>query len=57
MLNKMNQVHGKGDIYISPKNNHDTKFGILHFAGAVYYDSKGMIGLEDFIVVFWFYMI
>ncbi|KAA0713123.1 Unconventional myosin-VIIa [Triplophysa tibetana] len=43
MLNKMNQVHGKGDIYISPKNNHDTKFGILHFAGAVYYDSKGFL--------------
>lgn len=54
MLNKMNQVHGKNDIYISPKNNHDTKFGILHFAGAVYYDSKGMTGLQDFIVVFGF---
>ncbi|KAI7807246.1 putative unconventional myosin-VIIb-like, partial [Triplophysa rosa] len=43
MLNKMNQVHGKDDIYISPKNNHDTKFGILHFAGPVYYDSKGFL--------------
>lgn len=48
MLNKMNQVHGKDDIYISPKNTHDTKFGILHFAGAVYYNSKGMIELQDF---------
>nr|XP_055069781.1 LOW QUALITY PROTEIN: unconventional myosin-VIIa [Misgurnus anguillicaudatus] len=43
MLNKMNQVHGRGDIYMSPKNNHDTKFGILHFAGVVYYDSKGFL--------------
>jgi len=41
MLNKMNAVHGKGDIYMSPKNNHDTQFGIRHFAGVVYYDSKG----------------
>lgn len=41
MLNKMNHVHGKGDIYMPPKNNHDTQFGIRHFAGVVYYDSKG----------------
>lgn len=41
MLNKINQVHGKGDIYIPPKNNHDTQFGIRHFAGVVHYDSKG----------------
>ncbi|CAM4624535.1 unnamed protein product [Leuciscus chuanchicus] len=43
MLNKMNQVHGKGNIYMSPKNNHDTQFGIRHFAGVVYYDSKGFL--------------
>lgn len=41
MLEKMNQVHGKGSIYISPKNNYETQFGVSHFAGAVYYDSKG----------------
>uniref|UniRef100_A0A3Q2Y1Q6 Unconventional myosin-VIIa-like n=1 Tax=Hippocampus comes TaxID=109280 RepID=A0A3Q2Y1Q6_HIPCM len=40
MLQKMNQVHGKGSIYISPKNNYETQFGVSHFAGAVYYDSK-----------------
>ncbi|XP_048055664.1 unconventional myosin-VIIa [Megalobrama amblycephala] len=43
MLNKINQVHGKGDIYLPPKNNHDTQFGIRHFAGVVYYDSKGFL--------------
>ncbi|KAI2663543.1 Unconventional myosin-VIIa [Labeo rohita] len=43
MLHKMNQVHGKGEIYLAPKNNHDTKFGIQHFAGVVYYDSKGFL--------------
>ncbi|KAM6921827.1 unconventional myosin-VIIb [Xenentodon cancila] len=43
MLQKMNRVHGKGDIYIPPKNNHDTQFGVRHFAGEVYYDSKGFL--------------
>ncbi|XP_021333026.3 unconventional myosin-VIIb isoform X2 [Danio rerio] len=43
MLNKMNQHHGKGDIYMPPKNNHDTQFGIRHFAGVVHYDSKGFL--------------
>ncbi|KAF7663122.1 hypothetical protein LDENG_00218190 [Lucifuga dentata] len=43
MLQKMNQVHGKGDIYIPPKSNYETEFGIQHFAGVVYYDSKGFL--------------
>lgn len=42
MLQKMNQVHGKGKIYLPPKNNYETHFGIQHFAGVVYYDSKGI---------------
>ncbi|KAF3691274.1 Unconventional myosin-VIIa [Channa argus] len=43
LLQKMNQVHGKGKIYISPKNNYETQFGIRHFAEEVYYDSKGFL--------------
>ncbi|XP_071373725.1 unconventional myosin-VIIb [Centroberyx affinis] len=43
MLEKMNLVHGKGHIYIPPKNNYETQFGIRHFAGVVYYDSKGFL--------------
>uniref|UniRef100_A0A3Q1FFD4 Unconventional myosin-VIIb-like n=1 Tax=Acanthochromis polyacanthus TaxID=80966 RepID=A0A3Q1FFD4_9TELE len=43
MLQKMNQLHGKGDIYIPPKNNYETQFGIQHFAGVVYYDSEGFL--------------
>uniref|UniRef100_A0A672G4R0 Si:ch73-194h10.2 n=1 Tax=Salarias fasciatus TaxID=181472 RepID=A0A672G4R0_SALFA len=43
LLQKLNQVHGKGNIYLTPKNDHDTQFGIQHFAGAVYYDSKGFL--------------
>ncbi|XP_072246199.1 unconventional myosin-VIIb [Leuresthes tenuis] len=43
MLQKMNQVHAKGSIYIPPKNDHDAQFGIRHFAGVVHYDSKGFL--------------
>ncbi|XP_066519124.1 unconventional myosin-VIIb [Hoplias malabaricus] len=43
LLNKLEKVHGKSKIYLSPKNNHDTNFGIQHFAGPVYYDSKGFL--------------
>lgn len=43
MLQKLNQAHGTGSIYIPPKNNYETQFGIQHFAGVVYYDSKGII--------------
>ncbi|XP_053177675.1 unconventional myosin-VIIa [Scomber japonicus] len=43
MLQKMNQHHGKGDIYLPPNNNYETQFGIRHFAGVVNYDSKGFL--------------
>ncbi|XP_039985647.1 unconventional myosin-VIIa isoform X1 [Xiphias gladius] len=43
LLQKINQVHGKGEIYIPPKNNYESQFGIQHFAGVVYYDSKGFL--------------
>lgn len=44
MLEKLNQNHGKGGIYIPPKNNYETQFGVRHFAGVVHYDSKGTFG-------------
>ncbi|MEQ2283274.1 hypothetical protein AMECASPLE_009487, partial [Ameca splendens] len=43
MLQKLNQFHEKGKIYMPPKNNYETEFGIQHFAGVVYYDSKGFL--------------
>uniref|UniRef100_A0A3Q2GJ36 Myosin VIIB n=1 Tax=Cyprinodon variegatus TaxID=28743 RepID=A0A3Q2GJ36_CYPVA len=43
MLLKLNQIHSKGTVYIPPKNDHETKFGIQHFAGRVDYDSKGFL--------------
>ncbi|KAM3619073.1 uncharacterized protein V6R79_002572 [Siganus canaliculatus] len=43
MLYKLNQIHGKDGIYIAPKNDYETKFGIQHFAGVVHYDSSGFL--------------
>uniref|UniRef100_A0A803U121 Myosin VIIB n=1 Tax=Anolis carolinensis TaxID=28377 RepID=A0A803U121_ANOCA len=43
MLNKINMHHGRSKIYIPPKNVHDTVFGINHFAGVIYYQSKGFL--------------
>lgn len=41
MLNKLNFQHKLNTYYIPPKNNHETQFGIQHFAGVVYYETKG----------------
>ncbi|XP_029309255.1 LOW QUALITY PROTEIN: unconventional myosin-VIIb-like [Cottoperca gobio] len=43
MLNKMNQQHRGNKTYIASKSEHDTDFGICHFAGSVHYDSKGFL--------------
>ncbi|KAM3932114.1 unconventional myosin-VIIb isoform 2-T2 [Leptodactylus fuscus] len=43
MLTKLNSFHGKSNIYIAPKSVHDTKFGINHFAGLVYYETEGFL--------------
>uniref|UniRef100_I3KT63 Si:ch73-194h10.2 n=1 Tax=Oreochromis niloticus TaxID=8128 RepID=I3KT63_ORENI len=43
LLQKMNQFHEKGGIYLPPKNNYETQFGIEHFAGKVFYDSQGFL--------------
>lgn len=41
MLNKLNFQHKLNSYYIPPKNNHETQFGIQHFAGVVYYETRG----------------
>ncbi|KAF5898435.1 unconventional myosin-VIIa isoform X2, partial [Clarias magur] len=43
LLQKMLKFHEKGKVYIPPKNSYDTNFGIEHFAGPVYYNSKGFL--------------
>uniref|UniRef100_A0A8C3IWW2 Myosin VIIA n=1 Tax=Chrysemys picta bellii TaxID=8478 RepID=A0A8C3IWW2_CHRPI len=43
MLHKLNSQHKLNTNYIPPKNNHETQFGINHFAGVVYYETKGFL--------------
>uniref|UniRef100_A0A6I8QWG1 Myosin 7a n=1 Tax=Xenopus tropicalis TaxID=8364 RepID=A0A6I8QWG1_XENTR len=43
MLNKLNVQHKLNTFYIPPKNNYETQFGINHFAGIVYYETKGFL--------------
>ncbi|XP_047450061.1 myosin VIIAa isoform X1 [Mugil cephalus] len=43
MLNKLNFQHKLHTNYIPPKNNHETQFGIQHFAGVVFYETRGFL--------------
>ncbi|XP_069020490.1 unconventional myosin-VIIa-like [Embiotoca jacksoni] len=43
MLNKMNQQHKGNKNYVPSKSEHNTDFGIRHFAGTVHYDSNGFL--------------
>uniref|UniRef100_A0A8C3VGU1 Myosin VIIA n=1 Tax=Catagonus wagneri TaxID=51154 RepID=A0A8C3VGU1_9CETA len=43
MLHKLNSQHKLNSNYIPPKNDHETQFGINHFAGIVYYESQGFL--------------
>ncbi|XP_056467244.1 myosin VIIAa isoform X2 [Gadus chalcogrammus] len=43
MLNKLNSQHRLNTYYIPPKNTYETQFGVQHFAGVVYYETKGFL--------------
>lgn len=43
LLNKMNNQHKESKLFISTKTEHETEFGVRHFAGVVYYNSKGFL--------------
>ncbi|KAM9659199.1 unconventional myosin-VIIa [Trichechus inunguis] len=43
MLHKLNSQHKLNANYVPPKNNHETQFGINHFAGIVYYETQGFL--------------
>ncbi|EPQ15930.1 Myosin-VIIb [Myotis brandtii] len=40
MLQKLNSVHANNKAFLQPKNIHDARFGIAHFAGEVYYQVE-----------------
>lgn len=41
MLSKLHATHGTKSIYLKPKSDHVSTFGIQHFAGIVYYNPNG----------------
>lgn len=41
LLTKLNNHHGKNKNYLKPKSDINTLFGINHFAGVVFYDTRG----------------
>ncbi|XP_062055076.1 unconventional myosin-VIIb [Lepus europaeus] len=43
MLQKLNSVHANNKGFLQPKNIHDARFGIAHFAGEVYYQAEGFL--------------
>lgn len=47
MLQKMNQHHTGNRNYVASRREGDADFGIRHFAGVVYYESRGKSSLTD----------
>ncbi|XP_006913512.1 unconventional myosin-VIIb [Pteropus alecto] len=43
MVQKLNSVHANNKAFLQPKNIHDARFGIAHFAGEVYYQAEGFL--------------
>ncbi|CAJ0935522.1 unnamed protein product, partial [Mesorhabditis belari] len=44
MLQKLHTNHNKNDgLYLKPKSDLEKAFGVTHFAGAVYYSTKGFL--------------
>ncbi len=43
MLEKLHKQHTASDNYIKPKSSQVHAFGIVHFAGVVYYSAKGFL--------------
>ncbi|CAH1781656.1 unnamed protein product [Owenia fusiformis] len=43
MLNKLHATHGNNRNYLKPKSDINVMFGLNHFAGVVFYDSRGFL--------------
>ena len=43
MLDKLHRQHTPNPNYVKPKSSLDRSFGIVHFAGTVYYSSSGFL--------------
>ncbi|XP_055853290.1 myosin-VIIa [Episyrphus balteatus] len=43
MLAKLHKTHGTHKNYLKPKSDINTSFGLNHFAGVVFYDTRGFL--------------
>lgn len=43
MLAKLHKTHGNHKNYLKPKSDINTSFGLNHFAGVVFYDTRGFL--------------
>ena len=43
MLNKLHREHSHNRNYLKPKSDINTSFGLNHFAGVVFYDTRGFL--------------
>jgi hypothetical protein len=43
LLNKLHQRHGNNRNYLKPKSDINTSFGLNHFAGVVFYDTRAFL--------------
>jgi len=41
LLTKLNNNHGRNKNYLKPKSDINPLFGLNHFAGVVFYDTRG----------------
>lgn len=41
LLAKLHKTHGLHRNYLKPKSDINTSFGLNHFAGVVFYDTRG----------------
>ena len=43
MLDKLHRQHTSNNNYIKPKSSQTQAFGVVHFAGVVYYSAEGFL--------------
>lgn len=43
LLNKLHKTHSNNQNYIKPKSDINTSFGLSHFAGKVFYETRGFL--------------
>uniref|UniRef100_A0A0K0D8Z4 Myosin motor domain-containing protein n=1 Tax=Angiostrongylus cantonensis TaxID=6313 RepID=A0A0K0D8Z4_ANGCA len=41
MLDKLHSTHSNAPMYLKPKSELQKSFGVNHFAGAAFYNTKG----------------